>query len=54
MSTVYEWNKYMNLLHEFALIEDTLRVELTTGNSDSVELSRALLWEHFGVAVKHG
>lgn len=45
MSTVYEWNKYMNLLHEMALIEDHLR---DAEKTDDPLSPGELLWEHFG------
>lgn len=44
MATVNDWNAYMNLLHEMALIEDHLREV-----KDAPLFANELLWEHFGV-----
>lgn len=48
MATIEDWQKYINLLHEFALIEDDLRYAARfLGNDYATDV----LWEHFGVSV---
>ena len=49
MATVTDWNKFINLTHELALIEDNLRTTVATGNQRAAEYAKRLLWEHFGV-----
>lgn len=48
MATIEDWNKYYNLLHELALIEDDLR-EVQPGVGYAAEIAKDILWERFGV-----
>ena len=45
--TVYEYEKYMTLLHELAHIEDDLRTVAVNGNPGARDYAVELLWEHF-------
>lgn len=47
MATVNDWNKYMNVLHELALIEDELHTSLVEGSAQVRAYAMELLWEHF-------
>lgn len=44
MSTINDWNKYMNLLHELALVEKDLR-EVISGYATDV--AECILYERF-------
>lgn len=48
MATLEDWNKYMTLLHEFALVEDDLR-EAVDYQQPAGEFSQIVLYERFGV-----
>jgi hypothetical protein len=52
VSTLFEWNKYMNLLHEHALVEDDLRSVVKSGGAQDYYqdeyLARRILFERFG------
>jgi hypothetical protein len=52
VSTLFEWNKYMNLLHELALVEDDLRSVVKSGGLHDYYqdeyLAQRLLFERFG------
>jgi len=45
--TVYEYEKYMNVLHELALIEDELHTSSVEGGAQVRAYAMELLWEHF-------
>lgn len=52
MAEIHEWNAYLNLLHEYALVEDDLRNEvLIAGNvpDGASALAAQILFERFGV-----
>lgn len=54
MANLTDWNAYMNLLHEHALVEDDLRGILVSQVEDDVDygaviLARRVLFERFGV-----
>lgn len=49
MSTINEWNKYTNLLHEYALVEDDLRDTVVNGNQRASAFARSELETRFGV-----
>lgn len=58
MATIENWQKYINLLHEMALIEDDLRqqaIKHSMGVNDwedgKIDLARVILFERFGVDV---
>lgn len=50
MATVDDWNKYINLLHELALVEDDLRAarDGAEGDTLAVEFAERVLYERFG------
>lgn len=54
MATIEDWNKYTNLLHEFALIEDDLRETAVNGNQRASAYASRLLFERFGVSTNEG
>jgi len=45
--TVYEYEKYITLLHEMAIIENELRNAAVAGNSGEREYAEYLLKWHF-------
>lgn len=45
MATIYDWNKYLNVLHELALVEDEVRDFADAGST----WARRILWERFDV-----
>lgn len=48
MATVNDWNKYINAVHELALVEDDLRTILATSNVPAVRLVvDVVLYERF-------
>lgn len=47
MATVNDWNKYINLAHELALIEDELHTRSVEGSPGVRAYAMELLWEHF-------
>lgn len=47
MASVNDWNKYMNLLHEFALVEDKLRAVQSENDPATRNLVTYLLYAHF-------
>jgi len=49
MSTIYDWNRYTNLLHELALVEYDLREAKENGNQRASAFASTVLWERFGV-----
>lgn len=50
MATIHDWNKYMNLLHEMALVEDDLRQIVDSGDDGGWNGGAAhILFERFGV-----
>jgi len=52
MASIDDWNKYINVLHDLALVEDDLRTEvLIAGNvpDGASALAASILWERFGV-----
>lgn len=50
MATIEHWNKYMNLLHEFALVEDDLRQIVASGDDGGWGGGAArILYERFWV-----
>lgn len=48
MATIEQWQKYMNLLHEFALVEDDLR-EAVDYAQPAGEFAQIVLYERFAV-----
>lgn len=48
MATLHDWNKYIDLLHEFALLEDKLRLVQAENNTETRNLATYLLYAHFG------
>lgn len=57
MASINDWNKYINLLHDLAYVEDDLRKAHAVSNgSDSYDagvqwLAGTILFERFGVDV---
>lgn len=51
MATIQDWQKYMNLLHELALVEDDLRhvVQVHHDLPRAQEIASRILFERFGV-----
>lgn len=53
MATIEHWQKYMNLLHEHALVEDDLRKAQQDGGTgdyfQDYQLAVRILFERFGV-----
>jgi hypothetical protein len=53
MATIDNWNKYINLLHEHALVEYDLRETVDRGGAQDyyqdVTLATRVLYERFGV-----
>lgn len=49
MASIYDWNKYINLLHEFALVEDRLRDEQAAENVETHNFVTHVLYANFGV-----
>lgn len=47
MASVNDWNKYINLVHEFALVEDKLRTVQAENNPETRNLATYLLYAHF-------
>lgn len=48
MATIHDWNKYQNLLHELALVEDDLRtVASETTHYDAHAVAERILYERF-------
>jgi hypothetical protein len=54
MSTIYEWNKYLDVVQELALIEDDLRDTAANGNQRASAFAQTLLFERFGVLHARG
>lgn len=50
MATIYEWQKYINLLHELALVEDDLRAARVGAERGirAAEFAERVLYERFG------
>lgn len=49
MATIEHWNKYMNVVHELALVEYDLREEaLTLTDSPAADFATRVLYERFG------
>jgi hypothetical protein len=46
---VEEYAKYINVLHDLALVEDDLRDTVVNGNQRASAFAAQLLWERFGV-----
>lgn len=51
MASVADWNKYMNLLHELALVEDDLREGTRRNGEQAHMLAARILFERFGVSA---
>lgn len=49
MASITDWNKYMNLLHEFALVEYRLREEQRANNVETHNFVTHVLYANFGV-----
>lgn len=49
MASVNDWNKYLNVVHELALIEDKLRTVQAENNVETHNLVTYLLYAHFEV-----
>jgi len=49
MADIWEWNKFRNLAHELALVEDDLRTAVVHGNQRASAFAAQVLWERFGV-----
>jgi len=50
MARLEDWNKYMNLLHEHALVEDRVRYERDNAEDDGVRnVFTHILYSNFGV-----
>lgn len=47
MATINDWNKYINVVHELALVEDDLRAVLTEHDSGRIDLAETILYERF-------
>lgn len=48
MATIFDWNKYINAVHELALIEEDLRYELRYGrDSARRDLAADILYARF-------
>lgn len=47
MASVSDWNAYLNVLHELALIEDKLRIVQAENNPETRNLATYLLYAHF-------
>lgn len=48
MATIHDWNKYINLLHEYALVEYDLReAQGNGGYYDANLLAEQILFERF-------
>lgn len=51
MADLYEWNKYRNVVHELAIIEDDLRETVANGNQRASAFAYTMLRERFGVDI---
>lgn len=51
MSTLSDWNAYMDVVHSLALVEDDLRETAGLGllTPDAAALAERILWERFDV-----
>lgn len=49
MATVENWNKYINVLYDLALVEDDLRDAAVNGNQRASAFAQRVLYERFGV-----
>ena len=50
MAKIEDWNKYINVVHELALVEDDLRAEsLTLTDGPAADFATRVLYERFGV-----
>lgn len=49
MATINDWNKYINVLHDLALVEDDLRDTVVNGNQRASAFAQRVLYERFGV-----
>ena len=49
MATIEDWNKYVNVVHELALVEDDLRTTARNGNQRASAFAQQVLFERFGV-----
>lgn len=50
MATLTDWNAYLNVLHELALVEDDLRDTVVNGNQRASAFAAQVLFERFGVS----
>jgi hypothetical protein len=46
---VEEYAKYINVLHDLALVEDDLRETVVNGNQRASAFAQRVLYERFGV-----
>lgn len=46
---VEEYTKYINVLHDLALVEDDLRETVVSGNQRASAFAQRVLYERFGV-----
>jgi hypothetical protein len=50
MATINDWNKYINQVHEFALVENRVRYERDRTEDDGLRnLFTHILYANFGV-----
>lgn len=49
MASVNDWNKYIGVVHELALIEDSLRNTQKSSSPETHNLATYLLYAHFEV-----
>lgn len=47
MATIHDWNKYIGVVQELALIEDKLRTVQAENNPETRNLATYLLYAHF-------
>lgn len=50
MASIEQWNKYMDIVHDLALVEDRVRYERDNTQDDGVRnLFTHILYSNFGV-----
>lgn len=49
---VEDYAKYINVLHDLALVEDDLRETVVNGNQRASAFAQRVLYERFGVDVE--
>lgn len=51
MATLTDWNKYLAVVQDLALVEDDLRDTAVNGNQRASAFAQQLLFERFGVDI---